>query len=46
MAREVAGDEKALWWDRSVAVYPSYADYQAATDRVIPVFVARRADAD
>jgi len=46
VAREVTGDEKALWWDRSVAVYPSYAEYQAATDRVIPVFVARRADAD
>ena len=40
--REVSGDERALWWDRAVAAYPSYADYQAATDRTIPVFVARR----
>jgi deazaflavin-dependent oxidoreductase (nitroreductase family) len=38
--REVEGDERTLWWDRSVAVYPSYADYQAGTDRVIPVLVA------
>ena len=44
VAREVTGEEKALWWDRSVAVYPSYADYQEATDRVIPVLIAYRAD--
>lgn len=43
VAREVTGDEKATWWDRSVAVYPDYADYQANTDRVIPVFVAAKA---
>jgi deazaflavin-dependent oxidoreductase (nitroreductase family) len=39
IAREVTGDEKALWWDRAVAAYPDYADYQKSTDRVIPVFV-------
>ena len=38
-AREVFGDEKALWWERAVAAYPDYADYQANTDRQIPVFV-------
>lgn len=38
-AREVTGDEKAEWWKRAVAAYPPYADYQARTDRVIPVFV-------
>lgn len=38
--REVTGDEKALWWDRSVAAYPPYAEYQAKTDRQIPVFIA------
>ena len=37
--REVLGEERALWWQRSVAVYPSYADYEAKTDRIIPVFV-------
>lgn len=38
-AREVTGDEKAIWWERAVAAYPDYADYQAKTDREIPVFV-------
>jgi deazaflavin-dependent oxidoreductase (nitroreductase family) len=38
-AREVFGDEKALWWQRAVAAYPDYADYQRKTDRAIPVFV-------
>jgi F420H(2)-dependent quinone reductase len=40
--REVTGDERDRWWERAVATYPPYADYQAATGRVIPVFVARR----
>jgi deazaflavin-dependent oxidoreductase (nitroreductase family) len=39
IAREVTGDERAEWWDHAVAAYPDYADYQAKTDRVIPVFV-------
>jgi deazaflavin-dependent oxidoreductase (nitroreductase family) len=38
-AREVTGEEKALWWERAVAAYPDYADYQRKTDREIPVFV-------
>ena len=38
--REVAGDEKREWWDRAVAAYPPYADYQVKTDRQIPLFVA------
>lgn len=38
-AREVLGDEKATWWDRAVAAYPPYAEYQTKTDRQIPVFV-------
>ena len=38
-AREVFGEEKAIWWQRSVAAYPDYADYQRKTDRDIPVFV-------
>jgi F420H(2)-dependent quinone reductase len=41
-AREVFGDEKAIWWERSVAAYPPYADYQAKTERQIPVFVLER----
>ena len=38
-AREVFGEEKALWWRRAVHAYPAYADYQLKTDRTIPVFV-------
>lgn len=37
--REVDGDEKAAWWARATAVWPDYDAYQAATDRVIPLFV-------
>jgi F420H(2)-dependent quinone reductase len=38
-AREVTGAEKAIWWQRCVAAFPDYADYQAKTERPIPVFV-------
>jgi F420H(2)-dependent quinone reductase len=38
-ARQVEGDERAQWWERSVAAYPPYAEYQEKTDRQIPVFV-------
>ncbi|HEX4721034.1 MAG TPA: nitroreductase family deazaflavin-dependent oxidoreductase [Pseudonocardiaceae bacterium] len=38
-AREVDGAERAEWWERAVAAYPPYADYQQKTDRQIPVFV-------
>jgi deazaflavin-dependent oxidoreductase (nitroreductase family) len=38
-AREVLGDEKAAWWERAVAAWPDYANYQKKTDRKIPVFV-------
>jgi deazaflavin-dependent oxidoreductase (nitroreductase family) len=38
-AREVTGEERATWWERSVAAYPPYAEYQEKTDRRIPVFV-------
>ncbi|MBV9487857.1 MAG: nitroreductase family deazaflavin-dependent oxidoreductase [Frankiaceae bacterium] len=39
IAREVTGEEKAVWWERAVAAYPDYQVYQDSTDRVIPVFV-------
>lgn len=38
--REVAGDERQVWWERAVAVFPTYADYQKRTERQIPVLVA------
>lgn len=41
--REVDGDERNVWWERSVAVFPTYAQYQAATERQIPVLVAEPA---
>ena len=40
--REVTGDEKAAWWERAVAAFPPYADYQKRTEREIPLFVATR----
>lgn len=43
--REVEGDEKATWWARATQVWPSYDDYQAATDRQIPLFVLEPAEA-
>lgn len=42
-ARLVSGDERAAWWERSVAVFPNYAEYQEKTDREIPVFVTAAA---
>ena len=43
-AREVTGDEKAVWWKRAVETWPDYANYQAKTDRQIPVFVLEPAE--
>jgi F420H(2)-dependent quinone reductase len=39
VAREVSGPERADWWERAVAAYPPYAEYQQKTHRLIPVFV-------
>jgi deazaflavin-dependent oxidoreductase (nitroreductase family) len=39
VAREVHGDERSDWWSRALEVWPSYADYEKKTDRLIPVFV-------
>lgn len=41
-AREIDGDERAQWWERCVAAFPPYAEYQQKTDRKIPVFVLER----
>jgi deazaflavin-dependent oxidoreductase (nitroreductase family) len=38
VAREITGEEKAVWWERGVATFPDYAEYQKKTDREIPVF--------
>jgi deazaflavin-dependent oxidoreductase (nitroreductase family) len=39
VARELKGDERETWWQRAVAAYPDYADYQRKTEREIPLFV-------
>ncbi|MFI1561956.1 nitroreductase family deazaflavin-dependent oxidoreductase [Streptomyces sp. NPDC020490] len=44
VAREVRGAEKSEWWERAVAAFPPYADYQRKTEREIPVFVLEPAD--
>ena len=43
-AREITGEERAAWWERAVAAYPPYAEYQQRTDRLIPVFVLEPSD--
>ena len=44
-ARLVTGQERAIWWDRALAIWPDYAEYQKKTTRVIPVFVLTPAGA-
>src|SRR5215472_5526374 len=38
-AREISGAERAQWWERAVAAFPPYAEYQQKTSRLIPLFV-------
>jgi deazaflavin-dependent oxidoreductase (nitroreductase family) len=42
--RELAGAERDVWWERAVAAYPDYADYQTRTTRLIPVLLLERVD--
>jgi len=44
IARELSGSERAEWWDRAVAAYPPYAEYQTKTSRQIPVFLLEPVD--
>ena len=41
-ARIASSDEKPAMWADLVSVWPAYDDYQAKTDRVIPVVVLTR----
>ncbi|MEU8658966.1 nitroreductase family deazaflavin-dependent oxidoreductase [Actinoplanes philippinensis] len=43
VARELSGEERELWWQRSVAAFPQYEEYTKKTDRLIPVFLLTRA---
>src|SRR5579872_1651904 len=39
--RELSGAERDVWWERAVAAFSNYAEYQQrAAGRVIPVFLA------
>ncbi|MGB6456302.1 MAG: nitroreductase family deazaflavin-dependent oxidoreductase [Streptosporangiaceae bacterium] len=40
--RELDGEERTEWWDRAVAAFPPYAEYQQRTERRIPVLLATR----
>ncbi|WP_114422940.1 nitroreductase family deazaflavin-dependent oxidoreductase [Nocardioides houyundeii] len=42
LARIATGAERQEWWERAVAAYPPYAEYQQKTDREIPVFLLER----
>lgn len=42
VVRQVEGEERAEWYERAVAAFPPYAEYQQKTDREIPVFIASR----
>ena len=44
VVRELDGAERDVWWERAVAAYPDYAEYQTKTTRRIPVLLAERAD--
>jgi deazaflavin-dependent oxidoreductase (nitroreductase family) len=44
VVHEAEGAEREAWWQRAVAAFPPYADYQRRTGRVIPVLVATRVD--
>ena len=41
-ARQVSDDEKRALWPHLVSIYPDFDEYQARTDRNIPVFRCAR----
>lgn len=43
-ARLATAEERPVWWERAVAAFPPYAEYQQKTDREIPVFLLERTD--
>ena len=42
VARIAEGDERQQLWEQMVRIYAPYTDYQAATDRTIPVVVLEK----
>jgi deazaflavin-dependent oxidoreductase (nitroreductase family) len=43
-ARTATGDEKARLWPMMVSIFPTYEQYQAKTEREIPVVVLEQTD--
>lgn len=43
-ARELEGEEREVWWARAVEAFPNYAEYQAKTDRQIPILALEPVD--
>jgi F420H(2)-dependent quinone reductase len=43
-ARQVSDDEKRALWPHLLSIYPDFDEYQARTDRNIPVFRCERID--
>ena len=39
LAREAAGAERAVWWERAVAAWPDFDRYTLGLARTIPLFV-------
>lgn len=44
VARELSGQEREQWWERAVAAFPNYAEYQRKTERQIPVLLLEPMD--
>jgi deazaflavin-dependent oxidoreductase (nitroreductase family) len=42
-ARELAGEEREIWWKRAVDAYPPFAEYQEKTERIIPIILCEPA---
>jgi deazaflavin-dependent oxidoreductase (nitroreductase family) len=38
------GPERDEWWERAVATWSTYGEYQKKTDRLIPLFLLERSD--
>ncbi|HEY8527448.1 MAG TPA: nitroreductase family deazaflavin-dependent oxidoreductase [Acidimicrobiales bacterium] len=38
-ARVADDDERAIWWERAVEVWPDYDEYQKNTERKIPILL-------
>jgi deazaflavin-dependent oxidoreductase (nitroreductase family) len=41
-ARTASGEERAALWDKMAEIWPPYNEYQAKTEREIPVVVLER----